>query len=122
MKAPGATIAGRWDATIEFFSSTSKHKLFLEQDGNWLSGTHKGDFSVRELVGTIEGNEVKLKSVDRHAGDSITFIFSGILINDTMAGSIYMGEYRTAKFAAKKNNKPNPREKIVVPSGPPLAT
>jgi D-glucosaminate-6-phosphate ammonia-lyase len=122
MKTAGASIAGRWDLTIEFFSSTSKHKLFLEQEGNWLSGTHKGDFSVRELAGTIEGNEIKLKSVDRYPGDSITFIFSGILTNDTMAGSIYMGEYRTAKFNAKKNNKPYPREKIVVPSGPPLAT
>jgi D-glucosaminate-6-phosphate ammonia-lyase len=122
MKAPAATVSGRWDATVEFFSSTSKHQLFLEQDGNWLSGTHKGDFSVRELVGTVEGNEVRLRSVDRHPGDSITFIFSGILAGDAMAGSIYMGEYRTAKFTAKKNNKPVKREKIVVPSGPPLAT
>ncbi len=122
MIAPAAIIAGRWDATIEFFSSTSKHTLFFEQDGNWLKGTHKGDFSVRELVGTIEGNEVILKSVDRHIANFITFIFSGVLMNDSITGTIHMGEYRTATFKAQKNNKLEPRQKIFVPSGPPLAT
>ncbi len=122
MKPPAAIIAGRWDATIEFFSSTSKHTLFFEQDGNWLKGIHKGDFSVRELVGTIEGNEVILKSVDRHVANFITFIFSGVLTNDTITGNIHMGEYRTATFIAKKNNRLEPRQRIFVPSGPPLAT
>ena len=66
---------------------------------------------------------VKLRSVDRHPADSITFIFTGTLSGDTITGSIYMGEYRTAKFTAKRNGiqKP-PHEKIVVPGGPPLAT
>ncbi|MFM9909854.1 MAG: aminotransferase class V-fold PLP-dependent enzyme, partial [Chitinophagaceae bacterium] len=122
LKAPAAAIGGRWDASIEFFSSNSRHTLFIEQDGNWLKGTHKGDFSIRELIGTIEGNEVKLKSVDRHPADSITFIFSGLLSKDLITGSIYMGEYRTATFSAKKNNKPDLHELIVVPGGPPLAT
>ncbi len=79
MTAPAATINGRWDATIEFFSSKSQHTLFIEQDGNWIQGSHKGDFSTRELAGTIEGNQVKLRSSDRHIADNITFIFSGTL-------------------------------------------
>jgi D-glucosaminate-6-phosphate ammonia-lyase len=122
LKAPAASIGGRWDARVEFFSSASKHTLFIEQDGNWLKGTHKGDFSIRELTGTIEGNEVKLKSVDQHPADSITFLFSGVLSNDMITGSIYLGEYRTATFSAKKNNKPDLHERIAVPGGPPLAT
>ncbi|MEP7108354.1 MAG: aminotransferase class V-fold PLP-dependent enzyme [Ferruginibacter sp.] len=122
MKAPAAAINGRWDTSIEFFSSKSEHTIFIEQDGNWLKGTHKGDFSVRELVGTIEDDLVKLRSVDRHTGDSITFTFSGILKNDTIAGSIHMGEYRTATFTAKRNIKPDLHQPIVVPKGPPLAT
>ena len=122
MTAPAATINGRWDADIEFFSSKSQHTLFIEQDGNWIQGAHKGDFSTRELVGTIEGNIVKLRSVDRHIADSITFIFSGTLSNDTISGQIYMGEYRTAKFTARRGIKKGLRKPIVVPSGPPLAT
>ena len=83
MTAPAAMINGRWDVNIEFFSSKSQHTLFIEQDGNWIQGSHKGDFSTRELTGTIEGDVVKLRSVDRHIADHITFIFSGTLSNDT---------------------------------------
>src|SRR6266496_4568313 len=122
LDAPSENISGRWDADIEFFSSTSKHVLFIEQDGNWIQGSHKGEFTVRDMRGTMEGDTVKLRSVDRLPGDSITFIFSGTLSGETISGSIYMGEYRTAKFVAKRNNNKLPREKIVVPGGPPLAT
>src|SRR5258706_4094317 len=119
---PAANISGRWDADIEFFSSTSKHTLFIEQDGNWIQGSHKGEFTVRDMRGTIEGNTIKLRSVDRHPADSITFTFTGTLSGDTITGSIYMGEYRTANFVAKRNTNKSPHDKIVVPGGPPLAT
>jgi len=122
MTVPAATINGRWDVSIEFFSSKSQHSFFIEQDGNWLQGVHKGDFSSRELAGTIEGNLVKIRSVDRHIADSITFIFSGTISNDIISGQIYMGEYRTAKFTATRSKNKNIRKPIVVPSGPPLAT
>ena len=122
MTAPVTAINGRWDATIEFFSSQSQHTLFIEQDGNWIQGSHKGDFSTRELSGTIEGNQVKLRSVDRHIADNITFIFSGTLSDDTISGQIHMGEYRTASFTAKRSKNKGQRKRILVPSGPPLAT
>ena len=122
LQTPAANISGRWDADIEFFSSSSKHSLYMEQDGNWITGSHKGEFTTRDMRGTIEGNTVKLRSVDRHPADSITFIFSGELSGDVITGSIYMGEYRTANFVAKRNNTKSPHQKIVVPGGPPLAT
>jgi uncharacterized pyridoxal phosphate-dependent enzyme len=122
LDAPAGNISGRWDADIEFFSSTSKHSFFIEQDGNWIQGSHKGEFTVRDMRGTMEGKTVKLRSVDRHPGDSITFIFTGELSGETISGSIYMGEYRTAKFVAKRNNTKSPHERIMVPGGPPLAT
>jgi hypothetical protein len=65
---------------------------------------------------------VKLRSVDRHTADSITFTFSGTLSNDIITGNIHMGEYRTASFTAKRSKKKGMRKSILVPSGPPLAT
>jgi seryl-tRNA(Sec) selenium transferase len=119
---PAGNISGRWEADIEFFSSISKHTLYIEQDGNWIQGSHKGEFTVRDIRGTIEGDMVKLRSVDRHPADSITFTFTGTLSGDMITGSIYMGEYRTAKFIARRNTTRSPHEKIVVPGGPPLST
>jgi hypothetical protein len=74
------------------------------------------------MVGTLEGDQIKLRSVDRHTADSITFIFSGTASNDALTGNIFMGEYRTAKFTAKRHVFRNPKQRIMVPSGAPLAT
>jgi len=122
MKPAAVNIAGRWDADISFFSSKGKHSFNLEQDGNWIQGTHKGEFDTADVVGTIEGDKVVLRASHRAPGDSITFIFSGTATADAMNGSIYMGEYRTANFSAKRFNYNNKRGPITVPGGPPLAT
>jgi seryl-tRNA(Sec) selenium transferase len=121
LAAPAANISGRWDVDIEFFSSKSQHTLILEQEGNQLRGSHKGDFSVRDIFGTIEGNQIKLRSTERIPGDSITFIFSGNVAGDSISGPIHMGEYLNAKFTAKRYAYPESRGRILVPGGPPLA-
>jgi hypothetical protein len=108
---------------VEFFSSKSDHALFIEQKGNQIKGTHKGDFSVRELFGTIEGDQIKLRSTsaERGTGDSVSFTFSGTVSGESISGPIHMGEYLTAKFTAKRHQYPSTRGPIIVPNGPPLA-
>ncbi|HEY2015410.1 MAG TPA: aminotransferase class V-fold PLP-dependent enzyme [Bryobacteraceae bacterium] len=119
---PAATnVSGRWDVNVEFFSSKSKHTLFLTQDGNHLQGTHQGDFSTRDVFGTIEGDQVKLRSATNERGDSVAFIFAGVVSGDTISGPIYMGEYLNAKFTAKRYGYPAGPGAIRIPTGPPLA-
>jgi len=118
---PSVNISGRWDVNVEFFSSKSRHSLILEQEGNRLQGVHKGDFSVRDVFGTIEENSVKLQSSERVPGDSITFTFAGTISGDTISGPIYMGEYLNAKFTAQRHSYPTTRARILIPGGPPLA-
>ena len=121
MSAPAANLSGHWDVSVEFFSSQSQHSLMLEQDGNRLQGSHKGDFSVREIFGTIDGDQVRLRSTMNAPGDSIVFTFAGSLAGDTISGPVFMGEYLNAKFTAKRHSYPANRGSILVPGGPPLA-
>ena len=123
MKAPQADICGRWNLIVEFFSSISKQQLLIEtQDGNFLQGSHKGEYTTREMLGTIEGNQVKFLSNTSIPGDNINFTFSGIVSGDSMSGNIHMGEYLTAKFTAQKYKYPSARNKIIAPTGPPLSS
>jgi len=122
MAAPAANISGRWDADIEFYSSRSRQTLFIEQDGNWIRGSHQGDFSLRNMVGTIEGDQVKLSSTDQQVADHVPFIFSGTLSGDSISGQIYMGEYINARFTAIRNTQMGPKKPIRFPKGQPLAT
>jgi D-glucosaminate-6-phosphate ammonia-lyase len=119
--APAANLSGRWDVDVEFLSSKSQHTLTLEQENNLLQGSHKGDFSVRDVVGTIESDQVKLRSTESVPGDSITFTFVGTLSGENMAGKVYMGEYLNATFTAKRHVYPASGRPILVPGGPPLA-
>jgi len=122
MVAPTVTLGGHWDVTVEFFTSKSEHKLFIEQDGNWIQGTHTSDFSEQEVMGMVEGDQVTLRSNLRRPGDGITYMFSGKVSGTTISGSIFLGEYLNAKFTAKKSTYKMERKRIMIPGGPPLAT
>ena len=122
MPAPTVTIGGHWDVTVEFFTSKSEHKFFIEQDGNWIQGTHTSDFSEQEVMGMVEGDQVTLRSALRMPGDGITYMFSGKVSGENISGSIFLGEYLTAKFTAKKSAYKVERRRIRIPGGPPLAT
>jgi D-glucosaminate-6-phosphate ammonia-lyase len=122
MTAPTVVLSGHWDVTVEFFTSKSEHKLFIEQDGNWIQGTHTSDFSEQEVMGMVEGDQVTLRSNLRRPGDGITYMFSGKVSGTTISGSIFLGEYLNAKFTAKKSTYKMERKRIMIPGGPPLAT
>lgn len=124
LPAAAADLSGRWNVEIEFFSSTSQHTMFIEQDGNWIQGSHQGDFTVRDLFGRVEGDQVTLRSTERRPGANVTFTFSGKASGDTISGPLYMGEYLDAKFTARRHQYPDPatRPNIRVARGRPLAT
>lgn len=123
MAAPSANLTGRWNVSVKFFSSQSEHSFFIEQqDGNWIQGSHKGDYHLRDMAGTIEGDQVKLVSSFRRPGNHLNYIFIGTLSEDTVSGRLFMGEYLDASFTAKRHIYPEDRQPILVPGGPPLAT
>jgi seryl-tRNA(Sec) selenium transferase len=121
--APVTNLSGRWDVNVEFFSSKSQQVLFLQQDGGRVNGSHKSDFSVRDVQGTIEGGQIKLRSntAERGSGDSIPYIFAGTGSGDAFSGTLYMGEYLNATFTATRRPYAAGSSAIVLPGGPPLA-
>jgi D-glucosaminate-6-phosphate ammonia-lyase len=122
METPSADLSGHWDLEVRYFTSTSRHRLYLEQEGNWLKGTHVSDFSTQEIVGQVEGDRVKLQSTVRQPGDAVPFLFDGTISDGDLGGSIHLGEYLTATFAAQRSQYSAARRPITIPGGPPLAT
>jgi hypothetical protein len=122
MDPPSANVTGHWEVEMEFFTSRSLHYMYLEQDGNWVKGTHQSDFSSQEIGGMVEGGEVKLRSIYRIPGNHISYWFSGKMEGEQLVGSVFLGEYLTAKFSAKRSEYKSEHKRIVIPGGPPLAT
>jgi seryl-tRNA(Sec) selenium transferase len=122
MASPVVNLSGRWDVDIKFYSSRSKHTFFIEQEGNWIKGSHKGDFSMRDMVGILDGDQVKLSSADTLVADHIPFIFYGTASDEKISGEVFMGEYIRAGFTASRHQQQPVRKPIRVPKGQPLAT
>jgi hypothetical protein len=83
---------------------------------------HQSDFSSQEIVGTVEGDQVKLRSQVHQPGDRILFLFAGRASGDIISGSVFLGEYLSAQFTAKRSMYQRLRKPFVIPGGPPLAT
>jgi seryl-tRNA(Sec) selenium transferase len=122
LKSAEVSVSGHWEVEVHYFTSVSNHTFFLEQEDNWVHGTHKGEFDMWEMVGMVEGDEVKFRSRFRAPGDHVTFHFWGKVSGDTMEGDVHLGEYLTAKFTAKKASYRKNTKPIEIPGGPPLAT
>ena len=122
LDAPSVDIAGEWDVTITYFTSTSRHRWSLYQDGNWIAGRHESDHSSQDIRGTVEGDRVALRSDASQPGDNVPFMFSGTVSEDEVEGSIHLGEYLTATFAAVRSPRNENRVPVVIPGGAPLAT
>lgn len=117
MEVPSASLIGHWDIKVEYFTGSNLHKLFIDkQDGNWLRGSYKSSFSMQEIAGTIEGNQIKLLSTYNAPGDSIPFTFSGTLSEEILSGTLYMGEYQSAKFTAKRSVYRNRTTPVTIPN------
>jgi hypothetical protein len=122
LAAAKVNVSGHWDLTVEYFTSTSQHQLYLQQEGNWIEGIHQSEFSSQEIVGTVEGDQVKLRSQVHQPGDRILFLFAGRVAGDTLSGSLFLGEYLSAQFTAKRSTYQKLRKPFAIPAGPPLAT
>jgi seryl-tRNA(Sec) selenium transferase len=122
MKAPLSSIAGRWDVTIEYYTSTSHYTWVLEQNENWIQGIHSGTFATQNIAGTMEGDLIKIKSQEGEVENRISFTFTGKSSGDSISGSVYMVEYGTARFTASRYSYKEEHNPIFVPAGPPLST
>ncbi|MDP4131591.1 MAG: PLP-dependent transferase, partial [Bacteroidota bacterium] len=122
MKTPVSSVAGRWDLTIEYYTSKTRYTWMLEQNENWIQGIHSGKFSTQNIAGTIDGDQIQIKSQEGDVENRINFTFTGKLSGDSISGSVYMVEYGTVRFVASRYSYKEEHHPIFVPAGPPLST
>jgi L-seryl-tRNA(Ser) seleniumtransferase len=101
--AAAVDLTGQWQVKIEYAAGWSTHAFYVRQKGNQLDGAHRGDFVSRDLTGTIDGDQVTIRSnYGEQNGDSLSFTFSGRLVGADLSGELDMGEYLGAKWTATR--------------------
>ncbi len=99
---PSVNIAGQWDTDMEFVSGVSRRTLLLETEGNRITGTHIGWKLRGELAGTIDGDQIRIRSSFPYEGTRLRYNFTGRVSGDSMTGEVDLGEYGRARWTARR--------------------
>lgn len=99
---PLASVGGQWDVQMEYTLGEARHQLNFAQNGQALTGTHRGDALSGDLRGTVDGSTVKFRSAHRYEGTVLTYEFTGRATNDRLEGTVALGEYGTARWTATR--------------------
>jgi len=123
MKNPVMNMVGLWDMEVEYFSSKVTQHLFIDtQEGNWITGMFKTEFSSRPFTGSIDGNEVKILCNLYWPGDRILTTMQGSISSGVLTGEMDFHEFNTAKFVAKKHKSVINKKPIIYPKHPPQSS
>ena len=101
-EASPVDMRGVWLVRIKYLLGDSKHSLDLEQEGRDLTGTYVSSFSKQSIEGTVTGNKVQFKAVLGYQGTMTRYTFDGALQEDTITGSVNLGEFGTATWTATR--------------------
>jgi len=101
---PGAPapIAGTWEVTVSYPRGEATHHLTLAQNGDTITGRHKGEIFSGTVHGTVHGGTVELRSTMVNPGNNFTYTFRGVFNGEGMSGSVDMGEYGPGAWMAVK--------------------
>jgi len=100
---PKFDVSGRWDVQVNFLLGEARHLLFLQTDGNRITGTHIGSRSRGELRGTIDGDRVRFRSVLPCEEADLSYTFEGTVSGERMSGQLDLGEYPQARWTAVRH-------------------
>lgn len=97
-----AEVSGSWLVEVNYGNAVGIQHFQLAQSGNELTGMQEGEIYTAALAGTVHGSEVKLKSVMKVSGYSVTWNFSGMAAGGMITGKADMGEYGAVTFKAQR--------------------
>jgi D-glucosaminate-6-phosphate ammonia-lyase len=100
-----AAVSGQWDVEIAYTRDHAVHTLSLEQKGDKVTGSHRGEFLSGDVRGTVEGAKLRCRSSHHYEGTSIGYTFAGAVDGDTMRGTVDVGEYGVAPFTARRHSR-----------------
>ena len=83
-----ASVAGKWNATLELETITGHPVLAFKQEGEKLTGTYQGRYGEFALKGTVKEKNIEFTVTMVAEGTQTQGVFSGTVDGDTMRGTV----------------------------------
>jgi hypothetical protein len=97
-----ARLEGDWLVTVQYQRGVGEQHFAIRQNGNALTGRHKGEIYEGDLEGSVHADEVVLKSRTPVGGNTIAWTFTGRASGNGLSGTVDLGEYGPASFTARR--------------------
>ncbi len=98
-----AEVHGKWAVSIQYSRGVGAQHFTLEQNANAITGLQKGELYQAPLEGMIHADQIELKSSMEVSGNSVPWTFIGKVHDNTMSGTVHLGEYGQAEWTAMRS-------------------
>jgi hypothetical protein len=101
--AADADLTGTWQLTVQSAAGTGTPTLTLNQDGNALSGSYRGQLGESAVQGTVNGHAFDLSfKVSGPAGAMDVQYRGELKDDDSISGTIALGQLGQGTFTGKR--------------------
>jgi len=99
-----ASVAGRWNLTVQSPNGSGNPTVTFSQDGETLTGTYQGaSGGGGPAIGTIKGNKIQFLIASRPNGVSRPIEFLGTVAGTTMKGNFTIGGIEEGTFTGTQS-------------------
>jgi hypothetical protein len=98
-----ADVTGDWTMWVETQVGTGSPSFRLEQEGEVVSGTYKGQLGEAPVTGTVKGNDIVLSIKVNAQGTELVVTYTGTVDGSTMKGKVVLGDLGEGTFSGKKS-------------------
>jgi FlaG/FlaF family flagellin (archaellin) len=101
--AAQASVAGKWNVSVQFDQGSGAPTVVFKQDGETLSGTYSGQLGEYPLEGTLKDGKITFRVKVNVQGTELELVYSGTLESETtMKGTVDLGGMGSGTWTGKK--------------------
>ena len=97
-----ADVSGTWKLTVSTTAGTGTPTLVLVQQGEMLTGTYTGRFGESPIKGTFKDGAIVFSFEASGPMGSAHVTYNGTVEDDTMSGTMQMGEMAGGTFTGNR--------------------
>lgn len=98
-----AKVAGTWEMTSQGRRGTRTQTLTIQQDGNAIKGTVKGERGEAPLEGSVTGNKINFTIKRETPNGSLTIEYTGTVDGDSLKGTSHSERF-DGEWSAKRSS------------------
>lgn len=95
-------VSGTWGLEVTTQAGGGSPTITLQQKGDDLTGRYAGQLGEAPLTGTVKGTAITFQFPVDVQGTSVTIVYSGTVENDTMKGTVRLGDMGEGTFTGTR--------------------